>query len=176
MGFIGKFSDWRSSWGTHVEARKWMSFDLMGFLCGSFSLIMHVAALMVIKTHLTYESTTASAAFHLVYAPIAMLALVSFYFAATTNPGAVPLGARPLPSVSEADICRVLAAAPVAHRSKLDTALRRKRSIRRCEHCNNNFQPTKAKHDPITDRCIVQLDHYWYVQVNLSSSLCHLFV
>jgi len=40
------------------------------------------------------------------------------------------------------------------------TEVQRKRGIRRCAKCNDNFKPIRAHHDSVTGRCIVKMDHY----------------
>ena len=35
----------------------------------------------------------------------------------------------------------------------------RKRALRRCPKCNDNFKPARAHHDSVTGRCIVKFDH-----------------
>ena len=42
-----------------------------------------------------------------------------------------------------------------------------KRGIRRCRKCNDNFKPPRAHHDSVTGRCIVKMDHFWYVDVDV---------
>jgi len=75
--------------------------------------------------------------------------------ASTTNPGAVPLGARPIPAslASESDSVQT-------ERDVQRGGLRRRRGIRRCRKCNDNYKPGRAHHDSVTGRCVVKMDHY----------------
>lgn len=85
------------------------------------------------------------------------MALASLFMAWSTNPGAVPIGARPLPELrtnndgedEENDLAPLKA-------KKL-----RGRGIRRCNKCNGNYKPPRAHHDSVTGRCIVKMDHFW---------------
>jgi hypothetical protein len=40
------------------------------------------------------------------------------------------------------------------------SGLRRRRGVRRCGTCNDNYKPQRAHHDSITGRCIVKMDHF----------------
>eukprot|EP00569_Conticribra_weissflogii_P012460 CAMPEP_0171377004 /NCGR_PEP_ID=MMETSP0879-20121228/19941_1 /TAXON_ID=67004 /ORGANISM="Thalassiosira weissflogii, Strain CCMP1336" /LENGTH=338 /DNA_ID=CAMNT_0011887019 /DNA_START=232 /DNA_END=1248 /DNA_ORIENTATION=+ len=83
------------------------------------------------------------------------MALLSLYMAATTDPGAVPMGARPLPEniASESDATQI-------ERDPTRGGMRRRRGVRRCRKCNDNYKPSRAHHDSVTGRCIVKMDHY----------------
>ena len=76
--------------------------------------------------------------------------------AATTDPGAVPMGARPIPVNMVAESESV-----VTERDPNRGGLRRRRGIRRCRKCNDNYKPPRAHHDSVTGRCVVKMDHYW---------------
>jgi len=75
------------------------------------------------------------------YFPFTILSIWSLYMAWRTDPGAVPMGARPLTKVGSIE----------------EQPLR---SIRRCHKCNDNFKPARAHHDSVTGRCIVKFDHF----------------
>lgn len=105
-------------------------------------------ALAVIATHLLSGSLFLTAVYLLLYLPTSLLAMVSLYKAWTTDPGAVPLGARPLVTVRQS----------TSHADS--AAVARVRSIRRCQKCNDNFKPARAHHDSVTGRCIIKFDHF----------------
>ena len=82
--------------GTTFESKYWLSLDACGLPCCACSYSIHLFALHVISTHLISHSTSAQCVWYLLYLPVSMLALLNLYTAQTTDPGAVPLGARPL--------------------------------------------------------------------------------
>eukprot|EP00804_Cyclotella_cryptica_P029644 CCRYP_019025-RA/>CCRYP_019025-RA protein AED:0.08 eAED:0.08 QI:424/0.5/0.6/1/0/0.2/5/498/378 len=89
------------------------------------------------------------------YVPFCVLALSSLFMAATTDPGAVPMGARPIPENLAAESDSI-----VTERDTVRGGLRRRRGIRRCRKCNDNYKPIRAHHDSVTGRCVVKMDHY----------------
>jgi palmitoyltransferase ZDHHC3/7/25 len=131
--------------GTSFEAKRWLSLDPCGLVCITFSFSVHGFALAVIALFLIQHSVVSRSIFYAVYCPAAFMALWSLHTAWTTNPGAVPFGARPLTTVKKAG------------------GGQKQRSIRRCAKCNDNYKPPRAHHDSVTGRCIVKMDHYWYV-------------
>ena len=156
--------------------------------------------------------------FYALYVPMSILALLSLAMAQHSNPGAVPLGARPLPIT-----CSPVSSPVNSHQSSTGDAgaelqndtyidnhnanqtngsnddgknlltsvcpldatdsdynhgnlspnnsrrmkLQRRRGIRRCRKCNDNYKPPRAHHDSVTGRCVVKFDHFWYVQTML---------
>lgn len=57
-----------------------------------------------------------------------------------------------------------LAAAAAVFLGKNNTSSspsKRRRGIRRCRKCNDNYKPPRAHHDSVTGRCIVKFDHFW---------------
>lgn len=147
--------------GTSFRARRWLSLDPCGFLCITLSLSVHVFALVTITLKLISNSNVARGLFFGVYIPTAILALSSLWMAWTTNPGAVPMGARPLTTF---------------RRSGSELALRpTQRGTRRCSKCNDNFKPPRAHHDSVTGRCIVKMDHYCPWVGNAIGALNHKF-
>lgn len=76
--------------------------------------------------------------------------------ASTTDPGAVPLGASPLQSNLDAGEDESV----IIERDDLRGGLRRRRGIRRCRKCNDNYKPGRAHHDSVTGRCIIKMDHF----------------
>jgi len=92
----------------------------------------------------------------LLYVPCFLLSVSSLFMCFLTDPGAVPMGARPLPEEE-------------------DVSGRRKNPIRRCPKCNDNFKPPRAHHDSVTGRCIVKLDHFCPWVCNAVGALNHKF-
>jgi len=100
------------------------------------------------------------------------MALASLFMAWSTNPGAVPLGARPLQELQNDDADEENDLAPL--RAKAESK-RRGRGIRRCQKCNGNYKPPRAHHDSVTGRCIVKMDHFCPWVGNAVGALNHKF-
>lgn len=152
--------------GTSFEARRWLSLDTCGFLGITMSFSAHAFAFSVIAWHLIAGSLVATAVFVLLYTPSVVLALSSLFMAWTTNPGAVPLGARPLVTVKRA---------PSGEMVSTIAAGQRTRALRRCPKCNDNFKPNRAHHDSVTGRCIVKFDHFCPWVGNAVGAMNHKF-
>ncbi|KAL7546859.1 hypothetical protein ACHAWF_010190, partial [Thalassiosira exigua] len=140
--------------GTDFASSKWLSLDPCGLLCLTSSLSLHLFSLVAGGTTLISNHLLAQILYGCLYVPFAILALWSLFAAATTDPGAVPLGARPLPAhlAGESDSIQT-------ERSERG-GLRRRRGIRRCRKCDDNYKPPRAHHDSVTGRCVVKMDHY----------------
>jgi DHHC palmitoyltransferase len=114
--------------------------------------------------------------FYALYGPATILALVSLFRATTTDPGAVPMGARPFVRVTRLPDGSSSVSSQSSHGSDVNVPLtlssssspsplphRRNttaQSIRRCHKCGDNFKPPRAHHDSVSGRCIVKFDHY----------------
>ncbi|KAL3769350.1 hypothetical protein ACHAW5_008778 [Stephanodiscus triporus] len=139
--------------GTDFEARYWLSLDPCGLLCLSFSYGLHLFALVASGLVLTSHHVAAQCLYGVLYVPLSTLALWSLTMAAATDPGAVPMGARPLPGAGEEE-------GVVVERDDVRGGLRRRRGVRRCRKCNDNYKPARAHHDSVTGRCVVKMDHF----------------
>ena len=137
----------RKLFGTSFDARFWLSLDLCGCMGITISWGVHIYALSVLAWKCISGSLAAQAVYLAGYVPVAALAMLSLFKASTTDPGAVPLGARPFATVRRATSGEL---SPSTHR----------RSIRRCHKCLDNYKPARAHHDSVTGRCIVKFDHF----------------
>jgi hypothetical protein len=117
--------------------------DVCGTLGITCTLSVHLFALTTIACHLIEASLFSTTVFLLLYTPLAVLALASLYMAWATDPGAVPMGARPLVTIKRA-----------ASAENQQANASRQRALRRCHKCNDNFKPSRAHHDSVTGRCI----------------------
>ncbi len=140
--------------GTSFEATHWRSLDVCGTLGISCSLSVHLFAFGTIACHLIEANMFSTAVFVLIYTPVAILALTSLYMAWATDPGAVPMGARPLVTVKRA----TSAENQTANSS-------RQRAIRRCHKCNDNYKPNRAHHDSVTGRCIGERNLFMFLSL-----------
>lgn len=132
--------------GTDFPSTRWRSLDPCGCICIQLSIGAHIFAAWALATRCLSDSPAAVVVYVCLYIPVAVLALSSLYMAWSTDPGAVPMGARPL----------------VVVRREADGRLVRQteRGTRRCHKCNDNFKPPRAHHDSVTGRCIVKFDHF----------------
>jgi hypothetical protein len=140
-----------SRMGTSFDAQRWLSLDICGTVGITLSFSVHAFAFCVLALYMIEDSIFSTAIFVLVYTPIAILALSSLFMAWTTDPGAVPMGARPLVTVRRAQSGEI---SPAPQNG-------RQRGMRRCHKCNDNYKPPRAHHDSVTGRCIVKFDHFW---------------
>lgn len=150
-------NDLCGSIGTSFSAQRWLSLDVCGLLGVSFSWSVHFYALIVNGALLISNSILASCIYFALYIPTSILALISLYRAWTTDPGAVPMGARPLTIVKRASTCSLNGDNGSSSGS---VTPQRQRGVRRCHKCNDNYKPPRAHHDSVTGRCIVKFDHF----------------
>eukprot|EP00984_Skeletonema_dohrnii_P019264 scaffold9181_cov132-Skeletonema_dohrnii-CCMP3373.AAC.1 len=150
---MGRSTLW--GFGTDFTSQKWLSLDPCGILCVSLSISIHLFALFALGFTMISHYLLSQILYALLYVPFSALALASLFMATTTDPGAVPMGARPIPAnlASESDSI-------VTERDTVRGGLRRRRGIRRCRKCNDNYKPPRAHHDSVTGRCVVKMDHF----------------
>jgi hypothetical protein len=86
------------------------------------------------------------------------MAIINLFQAQHTNPGAVPLGARPI--LEEDDNDKNSASSSLLSRIEGAQHPKKKIRIRRCHKCKNNFKPARAHHDSVTGRCIVKFGKF----------------
>lgn len=162
-------------YGTSFHAEKWLSLDLCGLLGVSCSWLIHIYALVVVAIQLISNSLFSTIIYFGLYVPIALLAMTSLYKAWTTNPGAVPLGARPLVVVRRAGSSDSGDRDEDLPPSSSLTAPTRRRATRRCHKCNDNYKPPRAHHDSVTGRCVVKFDHFCPWVGNAVGAMNHKF-
>jgi palmitoyltransferase len=183
-------------YGTSYDATHWRSLDACGLFGVSFSWFVHFYALAVNGSLLISNSMIACIIYFAMYIPTSFLAMLSLYKAWTTDPGAVPKGARPLTIVRRASTQSLNGSSSGGnnHAGSSSNALAtatsgggdhkggptgnsgnatippppigtRRRGVRRCHKCEDNYKPPRAHHDSVTGRCIVKFDHFcpWYV-------------
>lgn len=186
-------------YGTSFDAKQWVSLDPCGLAGCSCSFSIHIFALVTIYGYLIYNSYTAQIIFYFIYIPASLLALTSLFKAWTTDPGAVPMGARPLVTVKRAGSSNTAEAEPSNNNNNNNNnetssdnpqpkdgnntkggggsrrMKRRERGLRRCHKCNDNYKPNRAHHDSVTGRCIVKMDHFCPWVGNAIGALNHKF-
>jgi palmitoyltransferase len=150
----------RKFFGTGPFDQHWLIMDCCGLFCALITYSLHLYAVHVVCNilippwmsykeegedegtairHLTWMGVFHECAF----VAIALLAIVSHFYAMTTDPGTVPPDAKPL---EEEDEEKTLANGKIV-----------KRLCRRCRA----FKPQRAHHCSVCQRCIVKMDHHW---------------
>jgi len=156
--------------GTTFRAKRWLALDVSGLFCVCF-------AIYVISTKLVSDSLLALILFSSVYCPAAAMALISLFVAWTTDPGAVPMSARPVEVspvvVEEGEASEP--SSPADSSAASSPSPRTARGIRRCRKCGDNYKPPRAHHDSVTGRCIVKFDHFCPWVGNAVGALNHKF-
>ena len=150
------------SLGTDFNSRHWLSLDPCGLICLSFSYSLHFFALFASAFTLIAHHTVAQILYGTLYVPFSLLSIWSLTKACGTDPGAVPLGARPIPANLAVESDSI-----VTERDGIRGGLRRRRGIRRCRKCNDNYKPARAHHDSVTGRCVVKMDREYDYLVEL---------
>ena len=149
----------RGSIGTSFHARRWLSLDPCGCSGVLLSWTVHLYALIIIPLKITSHSMIAILLYVAVYIPAALLAMTSLFQAWTTNPGAVPMGARPLTIVRRASSSLSAHSSSNGENGGNSSSLQvqnSQRGVRRCHKCNDNYKPPRAHHDSVTGRwCVI---------------------
>ena len=162
--------------GTSFDSKTWLSLDPCGLLGVACSWGVHFYALIVVSTKLLSNSPMAMLIFFFLYIPASLLAMASLFKAWTTDPGAVPLGARPLTVVRHAASSDSLGRSGHSNPDPLAAPQQPPaRAVSRCHKCNDNFKPPRAHHDSVTGRCIVKFDHFCPWVGNAVGALNHKF-
>lgn len=189
-------SDTCGGFGTSFESKRWLSLDPCGAFGIALSWGVHIYALAVIPLYGPFLSNSILSVilYCAFYIPSSLLAMTSLYMASTTDPGAVPLGARPLVTVRRAgSMCSASSSqadgstggdqtsngnssGPIAQQQQQAQAPpQQQRAIRRCHKCLDNYKPPRAHHDSVTGRCIVKFDHFCPWVNNSIGALNHKF-
>lgn len=178
-------------WGTTFRALRWRSMDSCGLACMSLSAGIHLFALCTIANRFLSHSIAGIVLFIVAYIPSTVMALWSLYMAWSTDPGAVPIGARPLyhpsyeqpilppPSTEDLESGRSVenSETPLSLPPTTDAegSVPPSRVIHRCRKCNDNYKPPRSHHDSVTGRCIVKMDHFCPWVGNAIGALNHKF-
>lgn len=155
--------------GTGAFDKHWLNMDCCGLVCALFTVALHaygVYAVCVVllppwmsedvllegQTTLTRQLTLTGTLHSAAFTAIAGLAVLSHFYAMTTDPGAVPPDAHPVeaPAENSDEVPLVATKAPPG--------------LRLCRRCKA-FKPKRAHHCSVCGRCIIKMDHHcpWYV-------------
>ena len=185
--------------GTSFTAEKWLTLDPCGIGCNILSYCVHIYAFVIIEQTMISYSSSSTFIFYVLYLPCALLALSNLFMAQHTDPGAIPLGARPLriyddgngfndaengeggasggaggdcsksetSSVASSLLDGIDGSQVMAHGHGNSNDAGRKKGVRRCRKCRNNYKPPRAHHDSVTGRCVSKFDHFCPVSLKL---------
>jgi hypothetical protein len=156
----------RNSCGTGPFDKHWLNVDCCGLLCALFTYMLHAYAVYAVCYILlppwmslkeddgTRKLTTAGICHSTVFAAIAMAAVVSHYMAMTTDPGAVPPDAKPLPEPDD------LSSSNTETEETKNLVATNPKNVRRlCRRCRA-FKPQRAHHCSVCRRCVIKMDHH----------------
>eukprot|EP01064_Diplonema_japonicum_P012264 TRINITY_DN1972_c0_g1_i1.p1 TRINITY_DN1972_c0_g1~~TRINITY_DN1972_c0_g1_i1.p1 ORF type:complete len:338 (+),score=35.83 TRINITY_DN1972_c0_g1_i1:63-1016(+) len=136
----------RPNCGTAHNARVWLSTDCCGLIMGLITWGLIVYAVVVVTNIIAKWKgwTVEGIILETILVTLGVLACASHGRAMLTNPGAVPIGARPLPEREESE--RPQPGSTVLYRSW-------------CVKCGN-YKPPRSHHDSCTGRCVSKMDHF----------------
>ena len=136
--------------GTHHRTTFWVNTDCCGLFCGCMTYFLlgygSFAACIKLVTPWLGAWSIMGVLNIVVFNALAFLACYSHYKCMTTNPGAVPADALPLPS----DMQEVDPEAQATGASKYR---------KWCKRCKA-FKPSRAHHCSMCGRCIIKMDHH----------------
>lgn len=133
---------WEHS-GTGFSSPYWLHKDACGLTTAFMTYFLIYGAMYIVNTVVIYPwmgFTPAGILHSCAFTTIMGLAAISHWRAMTSDPGAVPKNAQPLPSHAQA-----LAAT--------------NRAMRKC-HVSGIFKPMRAHFDREIQRCVVKMDHH----------------
>jgi len=152
---VGKVK--RDSCGTQPFDKRWLNKDCCGLFCAGFTYSLHMYGCFAVcfkllkpwfYNHDSQKWGIFGIIHILLFCSIAALACANHFLAMTTDPGAVPPDAVPLPD-PEKGIDEMTAL-------NLNPAKLGRRFCRRC----NAYKPKRAHHCSICKRCVVKMDHH----------------
>lgn len=129
---------WKN-YGTMYGKKYWLVKHPAGLLCATMVHFLTVGSLYVLDVLVvpSYLGLGVRGILHIIVSNVLLiLSLIAHWNAMTTDPGAVPKNARPLPEL-----------------------LQRRDDIPRCPR-GNCFKPPRSHFDSVSKRCVVKMDHY----------------
>lgn len=160
----------RNYCGTGAFDRNWLNMDCCGLFSAGLTYLLHAYGVYAVCfvmlppwmseniaaedgtsiRQLTWAGTLHSAFFSI----IALMAVISHFYAMTTNPGAVPPDAKPLEMSKDT----------TSNGEEGSLPKKVPQGLRLCRRCKA-YKPPRAHHCSVCRRCIIKMDHHcpWYV-------------
>jgi DHHC palmitoyltransferase len=167
----------RHTCGTGPFDKHWLNWDCCGLICAVFTYFLHAYGVYAVNWVLippwmsTTTTTTADDVggvrslswfgwFHtLGFLFVSFMAVASHFQAMTTDPGAVPPDAKPLPNSSSNNNNHHSQNVPSEKMQSLMDPLPTPPVKRLCRRCKT-FKPPRAHHCSVCQRCIIKMDHH----------------
>jgi hypothetical protein len=160
----------RKKCGTGPFDEHWLNVDCCGLFCALFTYGLHAYGCYAVCTVLlppwmSYigengirSLSTAGHLNRVAFCTIAILAVISHFKAMTTDPGAVPPDAKPVPDPEDEPENEKMMSNN--EEEKLVTNILPPQKVRRlCRRCKA-FKPQRAHHCSVCRRCIIKMDHH----------------
>uniref|UniRef100_A0A6U3SID7 Palmitoyltransferase n=1 Tax=Ditylum brightwellii TaxID=49249 RepID=A0A6U3SID7_9STRA len=138
-------------YGTSFGAEQWLVLNKVAIVCASLNVSTHILVFLSLAINFISYSPMAIIIFEFIYVPCLGFALVSLFMTSITDPGAVPMGAWPLERYMPIEI---------ENQNENSQTRNTRHTIEQCEKCEGNYKPPLARHDKISGRCVVKVDHF----------------
>ena len=151
--------------GTGHFDRHWLNLDCCGLFCACFTYLLHaygvyVVCFLIVPPWMSVtgeeggvRTLTVVGMFHqTAFMAVSVMAVISHFMAMTTDPGAVPPDAKPLPDAPETTTSS-------EQTDEGQDLLARPKVKKLCRRCRA-FKPQRAHHCSICRRCIIKMDHH----------------
>jgi hypothetical protein len=169
----------RNKCGTGPFDEHWLNVDCCGLFCALFTYGLHAygcyaVCLILLPPWMSYtgddgiRSLSIAGQFNrAAFCTIAALAVISHFKAMTTDPGAVPPDAKPVPDpVDEKDNGIDLSTLTgeqnqeaLAQSQKIPLTIPPQQMKRLCRRCKA-YKPQRAHHCSVCRRCVIKMDHH----------------
>lgn len=170
----------RNKYGTGPFDENWLNMDCCGLFCAMITYMLHfygvyATCLILIPPWMSTVSEdgvrTISPMGHLnrtAFTLVAVLAVYAHFKAMTTDPGAVPPDAQPIPELMPLDnnIQSNNGDLEMNAEDPLQPSQSKKKGKRLCRRCNT-FKPKRAHHCSICKRCIIKMDRKLFAGISL---------
>lgn len=148
--------------GTGPFDKHWLNLDCCGLFCALCTYALHAYGVYAVCwimlppwMGVTGEDgvrrmSTSGRMHELSFCTVALLAVISHFMAMTTDPGAVPPDAKPLPELEEV---------PESSEDAIGLLAMPQPTKKLCRRCRA-YKPQRAHHCSVCRRCIIKMDHH----------------
>ena len=143
-----------SNCGTDHGAAFWINLEPCGLICGFMTWFLVFFAMYTTTTCIIipWLGFGLHAWIHIItFNSLCVMSIYAHWRAMTTDPGAVPKDAKPLPSDAEE-----FDAEDNYDNGKARNAQKYRKFCKRCR----SFKPSRAHHCSLCNRCIIKMDHH----------------